>query len=155
MEFQIKEEPLEFTEATSVSQSRRDEVNNFIEAQYNAERYYLDNFDSMFSDCDTEQFLMEQMEVNSSNDCSNDNINDLISKRNDFLITDALQMIQISSGDSAKNKVFLIIFFMFLFNKGLQDNYNNNLTSHSSRESFLGEKYFSGSFFRLINIREI
>ena len=119
MEFQIKEEPFEFIESSlystkndsgSSSSSSSSNNNNknktatsaFIQNQYNAERYYLDNFNSIFSEYNTEQLFMDSMEVVAS---ESDDINNFISKRNDFLITDALQMIQISNSDSARNKV--------------------------------------------------
>jgi hypothetical protein len=108
MEFQIKEEPFEFNDSglcnsnSDISNSNKSATSAFIQAQYNAERFYLDNFHSIFNEYNTEQLFMDSMEVVSS---ESDDINNLINKRNEFLITDALKMIQVSNSDSTKNKV--------------------------------------------------
>lgn len=82
MEFQIKEEPQDFDEPPQNSQI------SFIDIQYNAERYYIDNFSNLFLD-NEDRSLIDSMDISIDY-----NLKDLIHKRNDFSISDALNSIQ-------------------------------------------------------------
>ena len=56
MEFQIKEEPQDFDEPPQNSQI------SFIDIQYNAERYYIDNFSNLFLD-NEDRSLIDSMDI--------------------------------------------------------------------------------------------
>jgi hypothetical protein len=93
MEFQIKDEPIDFDDNTShVGQYVIDDKVSYIDMQYNSERFYLENINNLFNQTD-ESYLIDSMDI--SFDTNND-LNELMQKRNNFLITDAINMIQLN-----------------------------------------------------------
>jgi hypothetical protein len=95
MDFQIKEEPKEFSDENTFDERPQETQMSLIDLQYESELKYLSNFNDLFASFNDEN-LLESMEI--SFDCL-DNVK--LNKKNDFSIMDALNQIQ---SDSKKKR---------------------------------------------------